>query len=448
MVVITGSIICGIPDILTPGAIDLPIITSLVIVLLLLLLSAFVSGSEVALFSLSESDLRRMGGKQMAGLRRIEKLLAVPSRLLATVLIANNIINITLVVVSTFVFQRLSGIDPVSLSGFLILAVGIIIIVLVFGEMVPKVLASRNAIPFALAFSGYILFLYKLFYPLATILMESTSIANKRFSNYRKAISMDDLSEAIEMASKDIKDEKALLKGVVKFGNIGVTDIMQPRVDVVAVDVRMGFKDLMGLIVESGYSRIPVYDGSFDTIRGVLYVKDLLPHIHKPGFDWLTLIRPPYYVPETKKISSLLKEFQSNKIHMAIVVDEYGGSSGIITLEDILEEIVGEITDESDDVEIHFTRLDECNFMFEGKTQLNDFCKIVAVDESLFDDIKGDAETLAGLLLEINGVFPGRNQVITFRDFVFTISQVDKRRIKQIHVQVPKTTKTDEISID
>lgn len=417
-------------------------------VLLLLLLSAFVSGSEVALFSLSESDLRRLRGKKSANHRRIEKLLSVPNRLLVTVQVANSIINILLVAVSSYLFYSLYGYSPKFLTGVLLQVVIIIPLILVFAEIVPKVVASRNPLPVAITFSGYILFLYKLLYPLSTFIMATTSVANRRFLNSRKAISMDDLSEAIEMASKDIKDEKALLKGVVKFGNIGVTDIMQPRVDVVAVDVRMGFRDLMGLIVESGYSRIPVFDGSFDSIRGVLYVKDLLPHIQKPNFDWLTIIRPPYYVPETKKISSLLKEFQSNKIHMAIVVDEYGGSSGIITLEDILEEIVGEITDESDDIEIHYTRLDEYSFMFEGKTQLNDFCKIVAVDESLFEDIKGDAETLAGLLLEINGVFPGRNQVITFRDFVFTISQVDKRRIKQIHVQIPKVTKTNEISID
>lgn len=412
------------------------IVSAVLVAILFSFFTAVLSGAGVAFYQIQAANLRKLKENFPTVHRRLEIMIGNPQRFFFTLLVYRWLFSLAGIIPVLFVLRQTIGfIEPLWLLLLAEVAV-VFIFIFIFTEYFPKLYAAKSAYFFARFFTGFVYFLYWLALPLSRIAARSQAFVVPRIAGGHKNISMDEISEAIEMASKDIDEEKALLKGVVKFGNIGVTDIMQPRVDVVAVEIRMAFKDLIDLIVETGYSRIPVFDGNFDNIRGVLYVKDLMPHIHKPVYNWQNLLRPPYFVPETKKISSLLKEFQRQKIHMAIVVDEYGGTSGIITLEDILEEIVGEIADESDDVEIHFSRLEPNKYLFEGKTQLNDFCKIVEVEESLFEDVKGDAETLAGLLLEINGEFPRKNQVISYRNFEFTILQVDKRRIKQIQILV------------
>jgi gliding motility-associated protein GldE len=269
----------------------------------------------------------------------------------------------------------------------------------------------------------------------------STSFVNKRISDYNQNISVDDLSQALELTSPgDLTEDKEILKGIVRFGNKSVVEIMRSRVDVVSVDLKDNYADIMKIINDTGFSRIPVYSETFDNIKGILYIKDLLPHVHKGNsFRWQSIIRPPFYVPETKKIDDLLEDFQKNKVHMAIVVDEYGGTSGIVTLEDVLEEIVGEITDEFDEEEKFFTKIGENKYLFDGKTLLNDFCKVIGVDEDIFEDVEGEADTLAGLILELKGEIPLKNDTILCKNFVFTIEAVDNRRIKQIKVEI-KTT--------
>jgi gliding motility-associated protein GldE len=283
--------------------------------------------------------------------------------------------------------------------------------------------------------------LEKIFKPVTSVLMFSSSFVRKRTGARRSNISMDDLSDALELTtSDDFNEDEKILKGIVNFGNINVSAIMCPRIDVTAIDIRSGFDKIISLIIESGFSRIPVYTNSFDKVKGVLYAKDVLPYTDSPGnFKWQSLIRPPYFVPETKKINDLLKEFQSTKIHMAIVIDEYGGTSGIVTLEDILEEIVGEITDEGDEDSLLYRKIDEKTYIFEAKILLNDFCKVLNIDEDLFEDVRGEAETLAGLILELTGEIPQKDQTIKFSDFIFKIESADKRRIKEVRVEINRT---------
>jgi gliding motility-associated protein GldE len=321
---------------------------------------------------------------------------------------------------------------------FIIQAVVITFFLLLFGEILPKVYANHYALAFARLMALPLQTLEKIFRPINSILIHSSSLVNKRLHKHHKNISMDEISQALELTSDhELSDEKDILEGIVKFGNKNVEEIMKPRVDVVSLDIKTGFSQVLDVINESGYSRIPVFIESFDNISGILYIKDLLPHSHKGNvFKWQTLIRPPFYVPETKKISSLLEEFQKNKVHMAIVVDEYGGTSGIVTLEDILEEIVGDIADEFDDDEDFFTRVDEKTFLFDGKILLGDFYKIVECDDTVFNEVKGDADTLAGLILELKGEIPGPQEKLSCKQFDFTIEAVDNRRIKQIKVEI------------
>jgi gliding motility-associated protein GldE len=282
----------------------------------------------------------------------------------------------------------------------------------------------------------------KLCRPINFLLITSTARIQKKFSQRGKTISMDDLSDALDLTEHSIKEEKKILEGIVKFGNIDVSEIMTPRVDVIGIPLQTRYKKLINLVIDSGYSRIPVYNRDLDNIKGILYIKDLLPFIGKPdSFNWQSLLRPASYVPETKKINDLLKDFQTSKIHMAVVIDEYGGTSGIITLEDILEEIVGEITDESDNDEAFYVKLDEKNYLFDGKVLLNDFFKVFHLDEELFDDVKGEAETLAGLILELKGELPRKNEVISCKGYDFTVKSVDQRRIKQIQVTIKDKTR-------
>ena len=413
------------------------VIIALVVVIFLLISSALVSGSEVAYFSLSPAELSKLKRSKFKIDQAVIRLLGTPDRLLATILVANNFINIGIVVISAYITSQLFGFSGSTAVEFIIQVVIITFLLLFFGEILPKVYASRYAVRFSKLMARPLAISERIFSPINSFLIYSTSIVNRRFMKRRKNISIEELSDALELTQHDISEDKKILKGIVKFGNIYVKEIMTSRVDVIAIDILTKFKDLKSVINNSGYSRIPVCEGTFDNIKGILYVKDLLPHIHKSEFfKWQSLIRPPYYIPESKKINDLLKEFQVNKIHMAIVVDEYGGSSGIVTLEDILEEIVGEITDEYDDEESIYTKIDDNQYIVEGKILLNDFYKIFNVDETIFDDVKGEADTLAGLILELRGDLPLKDEKISYKNFIFKVVSVDKRRIIKIHVTI------------
>ena len=405
---------------------------------LLLFCSALISGSEVALFSLSPQQINDIESDDNQKNKRLLKLLRMPEQLLATILIGNNFVNVGIVILASFITNSLVDFSNAPTIGFLVQVVIITFLLLLFGEIIPKVYATQITVRFSRFMAFPLYYMEKIFRPLSAILIKSTSIVNKRISK-KQNISMGDLSQALELTADEITDEIEILEGIVNFGSINVAEIMKSRVDVVAIDVRTSFSKLKSVIIESGYSRIPVYDGTFDNVRGILYVKDLLPHHHKPNsFRWQSIIRPPYYVPETKKINDLLEEFQTQKNHMAIVVDEYGGTSGIITMEDILEEIVGDISDESDEERDTYILEDDGSFLFEGKTMLNDFFKIVDLESDVFDDVKGDADTLAGLLLEMKGEIPQKKEEFDYKTYQFIVEAVDNRRIKKIRFIPPK----------
>ncbi len=405
---------------------------------LLLFCSAVISGSEVALFSLSPQNINDLGNEESPKNKKLLKLLSNPEKLLATILIGNNFVNIGIVILSSFITNSLVDFSNAPTLGFVVQVVVITFLLLLFGEIIPKVYATQTSVSFSKFVAYPLFYLEKLFLPLSIVLIKSTSIVNKGVSK-KQNFSMDDLSQALELTADEISEEMEILEGIVKFGNINVEEIMISRMDAIAIDLRTSFSKLKSVIIESGFSRIPVYDGSFDNIKGILYVKDLLPHHHKPNtFRWQSIIRPPYYVPETKKINDLLEEFQTHKNHIAIVVDEYGGTSGIITMEDIIEEIVGDITDESDDSKPTFTKEEDGSYLFEGKTSLNDFFKITELNSDIFDTIKGDAETLAGLLLEMKGEIPQKKEEFIFKNYRFIVEAVDNRRIKKIRFILPK----------
>lgn len=419
-------------------AIDISTIVSLLIMVLLLFCSALISGSEVAFFSLSPQNVNDLESEENQKNKKLLKLLRKPEELLATILIANNFVNIGIVILSSFITNSLVDFSNAPTLGFMVQVVIITFLLLLFGEIIPKVYATQTSVRFSKFMAFPLFYLEKLFRPLSIILIKSTSIVNKSISK-KQNISMVDLSQALELTADEISDEMEILEGIVNFGNINVEEIMISRVDAIAVDVKTNFSKVKSVIIESGFSRIPVLDGSFDNVKGILYVKDLLPHHHKPNtFRWQSIIRPPYYVPETKKINDLLEEFQTQKNHMAIVVDEYGGTSGIITMEDILEEIVGDITDESDDEKETYTLEKDGSYLFEGKTLLNDFFKIVDAEADIFESIKGDADTLAGLLLEIKGEIPQKKEKFNYKNHQFIVEAVDNRRIKKIRFIPPK----------
>ncbi|PKQ69149.1 hemolysin [Labilibaculum manganireducens] len=413
-------------------------IISLLIMVLLLFCSAVISGSEVALFSLSPQNINDLEADDNPKNKKLLKLLNQPEKLLATILIGNNFINIGIVILSSFITNSLVDFSNAPTLGFVVQVVIITFLLLLFGEIIPKVYAAQTSLNFSKFVAYPLFFLEKVFQPLSIVLIKSTSIVNNRISK-KQNISMVDLSQALELTADEISEEMEILEGIVNFGNINVEEIMISRMDAVAVDVRTSFSKLKSVIIESGFSRIPVFDKSFDNVKGILYVKDLLPHHHKPStFRWQSIIRPPYYVPQTKKINDLLEEFQTQKNHMAVVVDEYGGTSGIITMEDIIEEIVGDITDESDGSKATFTKEEDGSYLFEGKTSLNDFFKIVDIESDIFDKVKGDAETLAGLLLEIKGEIPQKKEEFKYKHYRFIVEAVDNRRIKKIRFILPK----------
>ncbi|MCK5535699.1 MAG: gliding motility-associated protein GldE [Bacteroidales bacterium] len=404
--------------------------------IILLLSSALISGSEVALFSLPPSDVDLLKRKKTRKAKLLLNLLSMPQRTLATILITNNFVNIAIVLVSTYVLESIFdfSLTPQWLV-FFIQVVSVTFLLLLFGEIIPKVYANSAALKFSKFIVLPVSLLDRIFMPLSSILVKLTSVVDKRFDKFKQNISVDVLSEALRLTENVQKDEKRILKGIVSFGNIDANGVMTPRVDVVAVDTATRFHALLNLINDSGFSRIPVYEHTFDNIKGVLYTKDLLQYIdNTDDFDWQKVIREPYFIPETKKINELLEEFQAKKNHMAIVVDEYGGANGIVTIEDVLEEIIGEMNDEYDDEELDYEKLDENTYIFEGKTLLYDFYKLLEIDSDLFEEMKGDADTIAGLFLEIKGEFPKLGEKINIRNLGFIAEQIDQRRIKKIKV--------------
>lgn len=420
---------------------SLSIFLILTIIILLLFCSALISGSEVAYFSLSPNDIEHLKNDKSKSSALALKLLENPNKLLANILISNNFINIAIIILSSYLTSKAFIFPDNSLISFLLQVVVITFLLVLIGEISPKVYANRNALWFSRKMSVPLNISNKIFSPLSIILTSSTAIIDKKIKQKKEIISMDEIAEAVELTSEKNKneEEQKILKSIVEFGSIDVKEIMKSRVDVIAIEENLIFEKVIDLVVNSGFSRIPVFKESFDKIQGVLYVKDLIPHLEKSKeFRWQNLIRKAYFVPETKMISGLLKEFQEKKIHLAIVVDEYGGTSGIVTLEDILEEIVGDITDEFDDDDNFFSILDDYNYIFEGKISLNDFLKTVKEETDYFEDVRGDSDTLAGLILELEGSIPNKGQVIKYRKYTFNIESSDKRKIKRIKVQIKK----------
>jgi gliding motility-associated protein GldE len=418
------------------NTIDFELLLGLVAVVILLICSAFISGSEVALFSLSQKDVDELVAENDNKGNLISRLLERPKKLLATILVANNFINIAVVIIFSSVSEKIFGAIESHLIRFVLEVVVITFLILLCGEVLPKIYANRNNVLFSKQVAVPISILDRLLTPLTVPMRNIILYVEKKFSVQKTSFSVDQLSQALELTNnaETTQEEQKILEGIVTFGNTDVRQVMSPRIDIFALDISEKFSEVMPKIVDKGYSRIPVYKDNIDQIEGVLFIKDLIPYIDKKEFDWQNLIREPFFVPENKKLDNLLKEFQGMKNHLAIVVDEYGGTSGLVSLEDILEEIVGDISDEFDDENIIYSQIDDKNFLFEGKISLKDFYRIVDVNESDFEESKGEAETLAGFILEISGNFPKKNQKIPFKNYWFTIESLDKRRIKQIKV--------------
>ncbi|WP_419185417.1 gliding motility-associated protein GldE [Paludibacter propionicigenes] len=420
---------------------------SLIVSILLLCFSAIISASEVAFFSLDPKTLNELEESESKADRNILRLLKTPQRLLATMLIGNNFLNVAVIFLLTYFTNTILNFDSAPLLGFIFQTIIITFAILLFAEIIPKVYATQFAQKTAVYTVPYLSAIEKLFGVFVSFLVNSTSFVNNRLAKHNHSnISMDELSHALELTSNNKDEDTEILEGIIKFGNIQVVDIMTSRVDMVIVDIKTNYKKLLEIKIESGYSRIPVYAGTRDNIKGLLYSKDLLPHLDKPAnFRWQTLIRPAYYVPETKKIDDLLNEFQTNKVHLAIVVDEYGGTSGLVTLEDILEEIVGDISDEYDNEEVLFTKIDNHTFIFEAKILLNDFFKIAEIEEDDFVKVTEEVETLAGLILELKGDIPTKNERIDYGRYVFEIVAADNRRIKKVKLYIKDDFKNSDM---
>lgn len=405
---------------------------------LLLVVSAFASGSEIAFFSLSPSDINEMDPERKPKDSAIQKLRDDNERTLATILVTNNFVNVTIIMLCNYVFGKVIDFGNAYWLQFLCITVLLTFLLLLFGEIMPKVFARQNPLAFCRRVVNGILFARKIFWPIETVLLKSRVIAERLLRNDTHVLSVDELEQALELTDKDeIRDEKSMLQGIIRFGDETVKEIMTSRKDVVDIDIKTPFSRVIKCIVENNYSRIPVYQDNSDNIRGVLYIKDLLLHIGKPDtFRWQSLIRPPYFVPETKKVDDLLREFQDNRVHIAIVVDEFGGTSGIVTLEDVLEEIVGEIHDEYDEDDKMYKRVNSNTYIFEGKTPLSDFVKILDVSDDEFSEIEGEADTLAGLMLEMKGDFPEVHEKFEYDNFCFEIMEVSERRIASVKVVV------------
>ncbi|MEZ4738689.1 MAG: gliding motility-associated protein GldE [Flavobacteriales bacterium] len=417
---------------------ELGTVVVLLIIGLLLVLSAAMSASEVALFSLSPTQLRDVQERGGSSGKRVMDLLAKPRRLLATILIANNFVNVGVVILSTVAVTDL--LDMSKMSAFTVFAIQVIavtFVLLLIGEVIPKVYATNNPVRVAQFMSGPLLVMRVLFKPISETLVRSTTFIEKRYnSRSGQNISVDSLGHALDL-TKDASttvEEQRILSGIVKFGNFDVRQVMRPRTEMIAFDKTITFAELLKAIVGSGFSRVPVYEETPDRVIGVLHIKDLLPHLEKKDFDWHTLLREPYFVPEGKKLDDLLKEFQAERLHLAIVVDEYGGTSGIITLEDVIEEIVGEITDEYDDEDLLYSKLDDHTWVFEGKTALTDLYRILGIEGELFEENKGESGTLGGFILELTGRIPKRGERVELRNFTFVVEGSDNKRVRRVKV--------------
>ena len=416
------------------------LVVNITLFVVLIFLSAMISGSEVAFFSLNENHVRDLEedpkNKQN---KAIISLLQHKSKLLATILILNNLVNIAIVTLSTFFTWSLVGSKTTEGVVIIVLSAIVTFIILFFGEVVPKNLANQHNIKFAQVTARPLVFLEKVVRPVASVLLFFTNIIEKNVHKKGRNITVDELNQALELTTGEetTDEEKGILKGIVNFSTLTVRQVMKSRLDITAVDLELDFHELMDRINKSGFSRIPAYNETIDKIEGVLYIKDLIDHIHKDeSFAWQELLRPGFFVPENKKVDALLKDFQKQRVHMAIIVDEYGGTSGLITLEDIIEEIVGEINDEYDDEEVAYNKLDKNTYVFEGKTSLNDFCKIIDVQPNAFDEVKGESESLGGMILEISNKLPNAGEKIGFDRFLFTIVAVDAKRIKRVRVLI------------
>ncbi len=408
------------------------------ILVILITFSAFISGSEVAFFGMNTKEKDELKQHKHEKDKAVLKQMSKPEYLLATILTANNFINVGIVLLCAHLTSSLFDFSLRPTLGFVIKTFIITFILLLFGEILPKVYANNHALNFSRMMAKPLQYLSHFLKPLTSFLVVSTHIVNKHMAEKHQNISRDELSTALELTAEELTEEKELLKGIIKFGNISVVDIMTSRVDVTDIALKSSFQDVINVIVASGFSRIPVYSENLDKVKGILYIKDLLPHLQKKTFRWQSLIRPPYYVPETKMINDLLEEFQSNKIHMAIIVDEYGGTSGIITLEDVLEEIVGEISDEFDAPDNNYKVNKDGTMLFEAKTLIHDFCKITQIEEDVFEEIKGEADSLGGMLLEVHGEMPQYDDEIYVLDYKFKVFAVDDRRIIKVKFYPPK----------
>lgn len=412
--------------------------------ILLLFCSGFVSASEIAFFSLSPTDEADIDKDEHRSDKKIRQLLERSEHLLATILISNNLVNVAIITLLNFFFSRWLNFGQSQWLQFLFMTVILTFLLLLFGEIVPKIYSKQHSLKFCRMAAPTFYILDKLCHPLAMLLVGSQKVTNHIVHHDAQSLTVDDLEQALELTDKrDIAEETSMLEGIIRFGGEMAKEVMTPRVDMVDLEVHTAFPDVIKCIVENNYSRIPVYQNTQDNIKGVLYIKDLLPHLGKPAnFRWQSLIRPPYFVPETKMIDDLLHEFQTNKVHIAIVVDEFGGTSGIVTMEDIIEEIVGEISDEYDEEEKSYVRLNQNTYLFEAKTLLTDFCKLMKLDDDFFEEVEGEAETLAGLLLELKGDFPKLHEKMHHRNLTFEVMELDERRLVKIKVVVGNASET------
>lgn len=424
------------PSVFLSYTLDANLVFGFVAIFALLICSALVSGAEVALFSFTQKDVEDTLIEDPTKGKIISDLLKKPKKLLATLLVANNFINIGVVILFASIGKTLFSDLNSPIVKFIIEVILVTFLILLFGEVLPKVYASRNKVKFAKMVVFLISFLEKSLSPITIPMRNITVFLHNKLGKQKSNFSVNQLSQALELTDSEesTSEEQKILEGIVTFGNTDTKQVMSPRTDIFALDIEETFEEIYAKIIEHGYSRIPVYKDNIDQIEGVLFVKDLLPHINKKTFAWKTLIRKPFFVPENKKIDNLLKEFQTMKSHLAIVVDEYGGTSGLVSLEDIIEEIVGDISDEFDGINANYTKISDKVYIFEGKTNLKDFYRVIDVDEQLFEIQKGEAETLAGFILENIGNFPNKNQTVKFENCLFTVEAVDKKRIIQIKI--------------
>lgn len=406
------------------------------LLVILLIFSGFISGSEVALFSLSKSDIESKS--DLKSFKIITNLLEKPNKLLATILIANNLINIAIVILFTKIGEVLFNAIGSPLIQFFVEIVVATFLILLFGEILPKIYASRNNINFSRIIAHPLRILDIIFSPISLPMQKFSNYIKNKLAIQNSNISIDQISHALDLTRPEdtTKQEQKILKGIVNFGNIETKEIMHSRIDIFALNGKLKSEEVLKSITTTNYSRIPIFDENLDRIIGILHIKDLLPFLDKKEFQWKELLREPLFIPENKKLDDLMLEFQEKKVHLAIVVDEYGGTSGLVSLEDVIEEIVGDISDEFDDDNLLYSKIDDHNFIFDGKTSLHDLCRIIKVDKNIFDEYKGEAETIAGFILEISRSFPKKNSKINFMKFIFTIESIDKKRIKQIKLTI------------